>query len=125
MVTKAGAALEAAPALRSNARQHQAEGQSGAMKITIEVDCTPAEARAFMGLPDVEPLQAEVMAEIQRRVMQGLAMTDPQQLLKTWAPWGTQSMEAFQNFMRSATSGSTGSKSSRDEDPPHRPKPRG
>ena len=98
------------------------------MKITIEVDCTPAEARAFMGLPDVEPLQAEVMAEVQRRVMQGLAMTDPQQLLKNWAPWGAQSMETFQNFMRAAA-GAAGSKSSprdRDEDqPPHRPKPRG
>jgi hypothetical protein len=96
------------------------------MKITIEVDCTPAEARAYMGLPDVEPLQAEVMAEVQRRVMQGLSMTDPQQLLKNWAPWGAQGMEAFQNIMRAATSGTGGGRSSRDKDdePPHRPKPR-
>jgi hypothetical protein len=96
------------------------------MKITIEVDCTPAEARAYMGLPDVEPLQAEVMAEVQRRVMQGLSMTDPQQLLKNWAPWGAQGMEAFQNIMRAATGGTAGGRSSRDKDdePPHRPKPR-
>jgi hypothetical protein len=96
------------------------------MKITIEVDCTPAEARAYMGLPDVEPLQAEVMAEVQRRVMQGLAMTDPQQLLKNWAPWGAQGMEAFQNIMRAATGGAAAGRSPRDKDdePPHRPKPR-
>ncbi|MBU6155514.1 MAG: hypothetical protein KJS87_01160 [Alphaproteobacteria bacterium] len=75
------------------------------MKITIEVDCTPAEARAFMGLPDVEPLQAEVMAEIQRRVMNALSMTDPQQLLKTWAPWSAQGMEAFQTFAKAAAAG--------------------
>ncbi|MFM9865776.1 MAG: DUF6489 family protein [Micropepsaceae bacterium] len=94
------------------------------MKITIEVDCTPAEARAYMGLPDVEPLQAEVMGEVQRRVMQGLSMTDPQQLLKNWAPWGAQGMEAFQNIMRAATGGA-GSRTTRDEEPPpHRPKPR-
>jgi hypothetical protein len=31
------------------------------MKITIDIDCTPGEARAFLGLPDVAPLQAEVM----------------------------------------------------------------
>jgi hypothetical protein len=73
------------------------------MKITIEVDCTPAEARAFMGLPDVEPLQDEVMAEIQRRVMQGLSLTDPQQLLRMWAPLGTQSFEALQGLVRAAT----------------------
>ena len=80
------------------------------MKITIEVDCTPAETRAFMGLPDVEPLQAEVMAEIQRRVMQALAMTDPQQLLKNWVPWGAQGLETFQSFMRAASGAGSASK---------------
>jgi hypothetical protein len=96
------------------------------MKITIEVDCTPAEARAYMGLPDVEPLQAEVMGEIQRRAMQALAMTDPQQLLKNWVPWGAQGMEAFSNIMRAAT-GTAGSRSTTkddDEPPPSRPKGR-
>jgi hypothetical protein len=88
------------------------------MKITIEVDCTPAEARAFMGLPDVEPLQAEVMGEIQRRAMQALAMTDPQQLLKNWVPWSAQGVEAFQSFMRAATGGG-----SRSDDAP-KPKAR-
>lgn len=84
------------------------------MKVTIEVDCTPAEARAFIGLPDVEPLQAEVMAEIQRRMMQALATTDPQQLLKTWAPWGVQGMEMFQSFMRGA---SGAGRANKDSDP--------
>ena len=95
------------------------------MKITIEVDCTPAEARTFMGLPDVEPLQAEVMGEIQRRVMQGLAMTDPQQLLKNWVPWGAQGVETFQNFMRAATGAGGRSSSTKDDEPPSRPKARG
>ncbi len=88
------------------------------MKVTIEVDCTPAEARAFMGLPDVEPLQAEVMAEVQRRAMQALAMTDPQQLLKNWVPWGAQGLEAFQSIMRAATS--TGGSASKEKDAPKR-----
>ena len=91
------------------------------MKITIEVDCTPAEARTFMGLPDVEPLQEEVMGEIQRRVMQALSLTDPQQLLKNWVPWSAQGMEAFQTFMRAASGGQGRSSTSRDEDGP-RPK---
>jgi hypothetical protein len=78
------------------------------MKITIEIDCTPTEARAFVGLPDVEPLQAEVMAEIQRRVMQALAATDPQQLFKTWVPWEMPGAEMFQSMLRAATgAGST------------------
>ena len=92
------------------------------MKITIEVECTPAEARTFMGLPDVEPLQAEVMAEIQRRVMNALALTDPQQLMKNWVPWSAQGMETFQTFAKAAAAGWAPS-SSRDKDP-EAPKPK-
>jgi hypothetical protein len=35
------------------------------MKITINVDCTPAEAREFLGLPDLRPLQAAWLAEVE------------------------------------------------------------
>lgn len=69
-----------------------------------------------MGLPDVEPLQAEVMAEIQRRVMNALSMTDPQQLLKNWVPWSAQGMETFQQFAKAAASGWSPSQP-RDKDP--------
>jgi hypothetical protein len=92
------------------------------MKITIEVECTPAEARAFMGLPDVEPLQAEVMAEVQRRVMNALALTDPQQLLKNWVPWTAQGMETFQTFAKAAAA-SWSPSAARDKDP-EAPKPK-
>ena len=75
-----------------------------------------------MGLPDVEPLQAEVMAEVQRRAMQALSMTDPQQLLKNWVPWGAQGLETFQTFMRAATGAQKGSE--KDDEPPARPRSR-
>src|SRR5262245_27750208 len=32
------------------------QGRAG-MKITINIDCTPAEAREMLGLPDLQPLQ--------------------------------------------------------------------
>jgi hypothetical protein len=34
------------------------------MKITVEVECTPEEARQFLGLPDVKPLQTIAMAQL-------------------------------------------------------------
>ena len=34
------------------------------MKIHVELDMTPEEARAFMGLPDVAPLQKQMMEDI-------------------------------------------------------------
>ena len=30
------------------------------MKVNVEIDCTPEEARAFFGLPDVAPLQEKL-----------------------------------------------------------------
>ena len=63
------------------------------MKITMNVDCTPEEARAFLGLPDVQPLQATVMDELGERLRAGLAATDPESLMKTWFPVGVQNAE--------------------------------
>ena len=56
------------------------------MKFTIDVDCTPEEARAFLGLPDVKAAQDAVMGDIEERMRASLAAMDPETLLKTWLP---------------------------------------
>jgi len=66
------------------------------MKIKIDIDCTPEEARSFLGLPDVAPLQAEMMRTIQERMTKTLATMDPEALLKMWLPAGTPSFEQMQ-----------------------------
>ena len=66
------------------------------MKITIEVDCTPDEARRFLGLPDVAAMQEDLVAEVQKRLMANVAAMDPEQLLKTWLPASLQGLEQLQ-----------------------------
>jgi hypothetical protein len=66
------------------------------MKIKIDIDCTPAEARGFLGLPDVAPLQAEMMTAVQERMMKALAGMDPEALMKMWLPAGAQGFEQMQ-----------------------------
>ncbi len=66
------------------------------MKITIDIDCTPEEARAFFGLPDVAPLQAEMMKELQERMMKTLAAMDAEKLMQTWLSSGAQTFEQMQ-----------------------------
>jgi hypothetical protein len=68
------------------------------MKITIDIDCTPEEARAFLGLPDVAPLQAEVMKELQERMMKTLAGLDAEKLMATWMSGGVQTIEQMRQF---------------------------
>ncbi len=59
------------------------------MKITVDIDCTPAEARAFMGLPDFEPMQKRAMEEIEKRMMDSLERYSPEALLKRWMTPGS------------------------------------
>lgn len=39
------------------------------MKVNVEIDCTPLEARQFIGLPDVQPMQTAVMDKMQQQMM--------------------------------------------------------
>ena len=68
------------------------------MKISIDVDCTPDEARRFLGLPDVAPVQQAMMEEIQRRLAAGLETMDAEALMKTWLPAGVQGMDQLQKM---------------------------
>jgi len=67
------------------------------MKIRLDIDCTPEEARAFFGLPDVQPMQARMMEMIQEKIEQGFA-GDPEALLKTWMPATVQGWDALQKM---------------------------
>ena len=70
------------------------------MKIHVDIDCTPEEARAFLGLPDVTPLQDSMMREIEERMRAALRTTDPEVLFKTWLPASLQGWEQIQAFWR-------------------------
>lgn len=63
------------------------------MKLKIDVDCTPEEARAFLGLPDVKPMQEAILAEVQARMMKTIAAMDPETMMKTWLPATMQGWE--------------------------------
>ncbi len=63
------------------------------MKVTVNVDCTPEEARAFIGLPNIAPLQERMMKEMENRMAENLQNLDPETFMKTWLPltmegWG-------------------------------------
>jgi hypothetical protein len=66
------------------------------MKINIDFECTLAEARAFLGLPDVAPMQEALLAEVQGRMQDAVAGADLENLLKTWMPAGLQGWDSMQ-----------------------------
>ena len=75
------------------------------MKIHLDFEMTPDEARRLMGLPDVTAMQKKLVAELERRMLAAMDSTaDPEAMLKTWFTWGNQGFEQFQRFLRDAAS---------------------
>ncbi len=75
------------------------------MKVTIEVDCTPLEARAFFGLPDVTILNDHLVQEMKSRMDANINMLQPEELMRSWMTFGGQAQEQFMRMMLAATSG--------------------
>lgn len=66
------------------------------MKITVNIDCTPDEARAFLGLPDVTPIQETLLKEIEARMMANIRAMDPEAMMRTWLPMTLEGFEKLQ-----------------------------
>ncbi|GAB4576203.1 MAG: DUF6489 family protein [Rhodothalassiaceae bacterium] len=69
------------------------------MKIKVDIDCTPAEARAFFGLPDVEPLQKSLLADMERRAKEGLKPEEIDALMRQWLSGAEQVSKMFFSAM--------------------------
>jgi hypothetical protein len=66
------------------------------MKVTINVECTPEEARAFFGAPDVTPLQKAMMDQMQSQMHKTAAALDPDTMLKTLFPVNSEGFVELQ-----------------------------
>jgi hypothetical protein len=75
------------------------------MKITVDIDCTPDEARTFLGLPDVKPMQEELMREMQERMMTNLRSMNPEEMMRQWLPASIKGFEQLQEMFVKLASG--------------------
>lgn len=77
------------------------------MKITVDMDVSPEEMRRLLGLPDMQPLHADMMEKLQQQLNENM---DPAKLLENYLTSSFSSMETFQRMMANYASG--GKKSS-------------
>lgn len=68
------------------------------MKINVEIDCTPEEARTFFGLPDVKPMQERLMKEVEAQTVAAMKAMEPETMIKTWLPASMQGLESIQKM---------------------------
>ncbi len=76
------------------------------MKMRIEVECTPEEARTFLGLPDVTVLNDHLVQEMKKRFDANVAMLQPDELMKNWFALGGQATDQFRKMMTAAAASS-------------------
>jgi hypothetical protein len=86
--------------VRTAAQKASQEDQAGAanMKVNIEIDCTPLEARQFFGLPDVQPMQTAVMERLQNQMLSNIEKVSPEALMQSWFTFDPKLAERFQDM---------------------------
>jgi hypothetical protein len=65
------------------------------MKVNVEIDCTPLEARQFFGLPDVQPMQTAVMEKLQSQMMDNIQKVSPEAIMQSWLSFDPKIAERF------------------------------
>lgn len=75
------------------------------MKIQVNVECSPQEARAFLGLPDLGPIHDLYLQKMQQFVDEGLAPADLEKILRSWMPLMEGGYETWSRAMMSAMTG--------------------
>lgn len=80
------------------------------MKMTVEVDCTPEEARRFLGLPDVSGLNDHLVGEMQKRIDANIALLSPEELMKNWMAFGAGAQEQFRKLLDVGLQAASGSR---------------
>jgi hypothetical protein len=68
------------------------------MKVNIEIDCTPLEARQFFGLPDLQPMQTAVMEKLQQQMITNIESVSPEALMQSWFTFDPKLAERFQDM---------------------------
>ena len=73
------------------------------MKVNVEIDCTPLEARQFFGLPDVQPMQTAVMEKLQSQMMENIQKVSPEALMQSWLSFDPKIAERFGEMFTAMT----------------------
>jgi hypothetical protein len=85
------------------------------MKATVNFECTPEEARAFLGLPDVTEPNKIYVEKLTAAMTTVSSLEQMQEYAKQMAPVGQAGLRMFQQLMEkgagAAFSGFTGAKS--------------
>ena len=73
------------------------------VKINVEVECTPEEARRFMGLPDLAPVHEKYLATLTNSMDGVVAPELMENMMRSWMPMGDAGMGMWRKMFESST----------------------
>jgi hypothetical protein len=82
------------------------------MKITVNIDCSPLEARNFLGLPDMTPVHEAYVKGMTDAVKNAGSAEQVQAMMQSFSPMGEASMNLFKQMMDIGTGSSSSSSKS-------------
>jgi len=65
------------------------------MKVTVDIDCTPEEARRFMGLPDLSSVHEAYLEKMRKMVSEGVTAETMSDMMKSWGPMSEAGMNMW------------------------------
>lgn len=69
------------------------------MNVTVNVECTPEEARAFMGLPDVSSIHEKYVQTMLETMDGTVSLDQMENLFRSFSPMGDAGMRLFKQMM--------------------------
>ena len=77
------------------------------MKVTIDVDCTPEEARRFVGLPDLTPVHEAYVEKMKAAIADGAAVGPEAfaEMAKAWGPMSEAGLGMWRQMLEQMAKG--------------------
>ncbi len=69
------------------------------MKVTVDVDCTPEEARRFLGLPDLTSVHEAYLEKMRKAVSEGPSPEAFADMMKAWGPMSEAGMTMWRQML--------------------------
>jgi len=90
-------------------QRNEQQGKKQPMNISVNIDCTPEEARRLMGLPDMAAIHELYMDKLKDAMTKGITPDMVENMVRTWTPMSEVGMNAWRQMMDQMT-GSTSPK---------------
>jgi len=73
------------------------------MKVTVDVDCTPEEARRFLGLPDLTPVHDAYVQTMRKMMADGITADSMAEMMKSWGPMSEAGLGFWKQMFEQAS----------------------